>query len=77
MQYSELISLLSSLKPGVDFEKEERLIERRILSSFDIVSLVGELNDSFDVEIEAVDIVPENFFSARSILALIERRSLS
>lgn len=69
----ELIKILNNIKPGVDFEKEDNLIEDEILTSFDIVSLVTKLNDEFDIEISPVDIVPENFESVDAIMKLIEK----
>lgn len=70
----ELLEILNELHPDVDFESEEALVEDRILDSFDIVTLVSELGDAFDIEITAVDMVPENFNSAKAIHALIERK---
>ena len=49
----ELMNILSELHPDVDFEKEERLVEDMILDSFDIVSLISEINEEFDVTITA------------------------
>lgn len=75
MEYGQLLDLLRELRPGVDFDKEEGLIEKKLLTSFDIVSLVGALCDEYDVELEAVDIVPENFYSAKTLYALIQKRT--
>ncbi|MCM1261269.1 MAG: phosphopantetheine-binding protein [Butyrivibrio sp.] len=69
----ELLMILSDLHPDVDFETEENLIDDMILDSFDIVSLITEINDKFDVNITAKDIIPENFNSAQAIYELIER----
>ena len=69
----ELMEILESLRPDVDFAAETALVTDEILQSFDIVSLVGEINDTFDVEITPVDLVPENFNSADAMLALIEK----
>lgn len=69
----ELLELLKSIKPDVDFEKEESLIEDELLDSFDIVSIVAAINDEFDIQIGAGDIVPENFNSARAMYKLIEK----
>lgn len=70
---NELMAILEELRPDVDFENETGLIDNGILDSFDIVSLVGELNEAFDIEIKPTDLVPENFNSASAILALVEK----
>lgn len=69
----QLMNILEELKPAVDFETETKLIEDGVLDSFDMVSLIGELNDAFDIEISFDDIEPENFNSADAILSLIKR----
>lgn len=69
----KLLNILKGLKPGVDFEKEQKLIDDGILDSFDLVALVGEINDEFDVEVEFEDMEPENFNSAEKMYAMIER----
>jgi acyl carrier protein len=69
----ELMEILEEMRPDVDFENETGLIANGILDSFDIVSLVTALNDSFDIEIKPNDLVPENFNSAEAILALVEK----
>ena len=70
---NELMEILENLRPDVDFENETGLIDNAILDSFDIVSLVGELNETFDIEIGPTDLVAENFNSAQAILALVEK----
>ena len=69
----ELLEILGELRPDVDFENETALITDGILDSFDIVALVGELNDAFDIEIKPNNLVPDNFNSAEAMMALIER----
>lgn len=70
---NELMEILEELRPDVDFENETGLIANGILDSFDIVSLVAELNDAFDIEIKPNHLVPENFNSAEAMLGLIEK----
>lgn len=70
----DLLEILNELHPDVDFTKEEALVDDRILDSFDIVTLVAEIADAFDVQISAVDMVPENFNSVQALYELIERR---
>jgi len=69
----ELLEILNEVNADVDFENCESLIDDGILDSFDIVSIVGELNDAFDVEISPVDIIPANFNSAKAMWTMIER----
>ena len=73
MTFEQLLDLLQELHPEVDFETAEGLIDRKILTSFDVVSIAAELSETYGVELGAVDIVPENFNSARALFALIER----
>ncbi|MBO5177227.1 MAG: acyl carrier protein [Lachnospiraceae bacterium] len=70
---NEIIEILSDLHPDIDFETAKNLVDNKILDSFDIVSLIAEINDNFDVAISAEEITPENFNSAESIWALVER----
>ena len=69
----ELLAILEEIRPDVDFETEQFLVKDGILDSFDIISMVGALNDAYDIEIQPVDLVPENFNSAEAILALVTR----
>ena len=68
-----LMEILGDLRPDVDFEKETNLISGGILESLDIVSLVSELTDEFDITIRPKDLVPENFNSVDAMLALITK----
>lgn len=69
----DILDILSEIKPDVDFETCQTLIDDGILDSFDIISLVGELNDTFDIRIPASQIIPENFNSAAALWEMVER----
>ena len=69
----KLIEILTDLHPDIDFATEEGLVDNGILDSLDIVTLITEINDKFDVSIPAEEIIPENFNSAAALMALIER----
>lgn len=69
----KLLEILKELHPEVDFENNESLIDDGILDSLDIVSLVTEIYAEFDVTIPAEEIVPENFNSAKALMALITK----
>lgn len=70
---NKILEILKDIKPGVDFEGKTDLIDAEILASFDIISLVAELNDEFDIEISAAELVPENFNSISSIAKMVQR----
>lgn len=69
----QLLEILSSLHPDVNFETATDLIDEGILDSLDIVTLVTEINAVFDVTVPAEEILPENFNSADALMALIHR----
>ena len=69
----QLLEILKELHEDVDFETEEGLVDDGILESLDIVTLITEINDAFDISIPAEEIIPDNFNSAAAIWALIEK----
>ena len=69
----ELFELLTALKPEIDFETEKELIDDGLLESFDVITLIAEIEDQVGIEIPAEEIVPENFNSAEGIWNLCER----
>lgn len=70
----QLLQILTEAVPGVDFEIETALVDDEILESLDIVTIVSEIKDAFEVEISVDDLVPENFNSVEAMLALIQAR---
>lgn len=69
----KLMRILSELSSDIDFETEDTLIDGGLLDSFDIVTLVAEIDDAFGIEIPAEALIPENFNSAKAIFALIQQ----
>ena len=61
------------VKPGIDFNSEKELITDGILDSFDIVTLVSEINDAFDIEFPVSEIIPENFENIDALYKTIEK----
>lgn len=69
----KLLAILNDLHPDVDFETENALIDGGILDSFDIVSIVAEIDDAYGVQIPAEELSPDNFNSAPTLFALVQR----
>ena len=68
----KLLELLKGIRPDVDFENETALIDDGILDSFDVVSIISELDDAFGVQVRITELDPENFNSAEAIWNLVQ-----
>lgn len=71
----ELKEILEGIRPDIDFDKEKKLIDDGILDSIDIIGMITEINDTFDVDINVQYLLPENFNSIEAIYALIQKLS--
>lgn len=69
----DLLEILNDIDDSIDYENEEHLIDDHLLTSFAIISLVGELEDSFDITIEASEMTNENFNSVEAIWDMVQR----
>lgn len=67
----ELLEILEDICPDVDFENEKGLIDDKLLSSFDILSIVSEISDAFDITLTPAEIIPKNFNSAEALWEMI------
>ncbi|MBE6040887.1 MAG: acyl carrier protein [Clostridiales bacterium] len=68
----KIIEILKDIRPDADYDNCTTLIDDGYLESLDVVALVGELNDEFDVDITVDDLVPENFNSVDAMVNLVE-----
>ena len=68
-----IIKILNEVRPEFDFGMETNFISNGMLDSFDLVTLVTELDESFGISIDGTDILPENFESAEAIEALLKK----
>ena len=69
-----ILEILSGIRPDVDFEIEKSLIDDEILESFDVIQIVTELMETFEIEIDADDIEAENLNSVEDMINLVERK---
>ena len=69
----KLLALLEDVRPDVDFENEKLLIDGSILDSFDIITIVQEMNETFDVDIDVDMLEPYNFNTIEAMMDLIEK----
>ena len=69
----ELLTILIELHPDVDFAAHTALIDDKVIDSFDVITLVAEINDRLDISIPAEEIIPDNFNSYAALRALVDR----
>jgi acyl carrier protein len=69
----ELMRIMKDIHPETDFETNETLIDGGVFDSFDIVTLIAEINDKMDITVPAEEIVPENFNSYKALRNLLDR----
>ena len=66
-----LLTILKAIRPESDFVASGDFIEDGLLDSFDVVTLVGTLDKTYNISINGADIVPENFKSLEAIATLL------
>lgn len=67
----ELLDILNEINPDIDYATEKNLIDGRVLDSFSIITLIGEICDRFDIEISPKYMVNENFNSVEAMWEMI------
>lgn len=72
----KIIEILNNLRPEFDFHAQVNFIEEGMLDSFDVINLVNELDSTFGISIDGIDVLPENFSSVDKIVALLERNGV-
>ena len=69
----KLIEILEGIRPDVDFHTEQYLMDDGVLDSFDLVSIISELNDEYEIAIRVNELSPGNFNSAEAIMSMVEK----
>jgi acyl carrier protein len=68
-----ILEILTEIRPEFDFTGSEDFIEEGLLDSFDVVTLVSDIEKNYGISIEGVDILPENFRNAAALKTLLKR----
>ncbi len=69
----EIYEILNGLRPEFDYHNSDNFIEDGLLDSFDRITLITELEEKFNIRIDALDIVPENFYNIKAIAELVAK----
>ena len=73
MTNPELLEILQEMHPEIDYLTHTTLIDDKVIDSFDVITLVAEINDRLDISIPPEEIVPENFNSYQALAGLVAR----
>lgn len=69
----KIMEILQGVRADVDFANEKKLIDDGVLDSFDIITIISEFNDEFDIEIDVEELEPHNFNTVEAMKKLIDR----
>ena len=73
MGMNDIVAMLAELKPEFNFEESSDFVMDGLLDSFDIISLTSMLEEKYDITVDGLDIVPENFCSVEAIAGLVKK----
>lgn len=73
MTKEQLLKIMEEVRPDVDFTNEERLVDKGIIDSFDIITMVSMIGEQYGVEIGVKNLIPGNFNSVNALFSLIDK----
>jgi len=71
---SRIIAIIQEMKNSQDIESDTALIDSGLLDSFDVITLLMELEEVFGVLIPGEEIVPDNLGSVQDLARLVEKQ---
>lgn len=73
---NEVVKILTELRPEFDFTEDVNFIEEGMLDSFDVINLVTSLDEKFEISIDGIDVLPENFSNVEKIMELLTKNGV-
>ncbi len=72
----EIYAILKEVRPEYDFKGSEDYVEDGFLDSFDIITIVSMLEEKYHIQIDGLDIIPDNFCTAAAIIGLLKKNGV-
>lgn len=69
----KLLEILREINDSLDYMNEDGLIDNELIDSVELMQLIAEIEDAYDISIDMEDIIPENFNSVEAMYKLIDR----
>lgn len=73
----EIYAILKEVRPEYDFKSSNDYAEDGFLDSFDIITLVSMLEERYKIQIDGLDIIPDNFCTADAIIRLLKKNGVN
>ena len=70
---SKIYNMLEELRPEYDFKESQDYIEEGLLDSFDLITLINMIEEEYNIVIDGLDVVPENFCNVEAIETLVKK----
>jgi acyl carrier protein len=69
-----VLEIMRKVTPKMSAYNGEHLLDDIGLDSFDIISLISELEQAFSIEFEVDDVQAENFQTLDTVVDLVQRK---
>ena len=69
----QVLEILHDINPEIDYRTEKNLVDKQLVNSFFLITLIGELEDAFNIKITTAEVIPSNMNSAEAMAAMVER----
>lgn len=69
----KIYEILTGIRPECDFRASEDFFEDGFRDSMDFTAFINALNAEFDIELDGMDILPDNFYNIDAIVELLGR----
>ena len=70
---TQIMEILNEVKPECDFSSSENFIEDGMLDSFDLITIISYIEEKFNIVVDGLDMIPENFISVEAIAQMVEK----
>ena len=70
---NKIKEVLENIRPEFDFADSDNFLEDGLLDSFDLITLVSSLDQTFGISIEGTEMTPENFQNINTIENLVRK----
>lgn len=69
----KVYKILEEIRPEFDFRTSKDFVEDGFLDSFDVVTVVSEIEEKFGIIVDGLEVLPENFANVQAICELIKK----